>query len=264
MARQYQRDARGRFASGGSSGRLPGGTLAARASLRRSQAKLINTSTPAQRGAVTRANRKLQEAKKASTVRMAKRGGTVARPKGYVRPAAKRGPANNVRATGGTLGRPPINNVRPYRPTTVRARLKQLDRQIKSDVKKLGGNLQSMSERIKGTRAKLDQLQLKRERWNARSIVNRRKRNVDGQVARTMLRISGTADGRKAITRRMNRALGAASRGSKPAQRAVRVYLDQLAGMGPGKPSRGRNNLRPGPRNTKGAPKRKRKGRGKG
>jgi hypothetical protein len=106
MARQYKRDARGRFASGGSSGRRAGGTLAARASLRSSRKKLAakdsadgslkgTLSKRAQKAAVTKGSKRLKEAKKAATVRIAgRRGGTVGRPKGYVRPVgAKQGKA---------------------------------------------------------------------------------------------------------------------------------------------------------------------------
>lgn len=66
-ARTYTRDARGRFASGGGgAGARPkatGGTLGARASLRRSRAKLTTNQSSAQRGAVTRGNRKLAAVK---------------------------------------------------------------------------------------------------------------------------------------------------------------------------------------------------------
>lgn len=66
------------------------------------------------------------------------------------------------------------------------------------------------------------------------------------------------------IRRRAARATAAAAKGSKPAARARVIYGQQLAFTGAGKPSKARNNLKPGPRNTKGAPKRKRKPRRKG
>jgi hypothetical protein len=63
----------------------------------------------------------------------------------------------------------------------------------------------------------------------------------------------------KAIRRRAERASQAAARGSKPAKRAQHIYANQMAFTGPGKSKAGKNNLRPGPRNTSGPPKRTRK-----
>lgn len=279
MARTYKRDARGRFSSTGASrsGRTGGGTLAARTSLRKSRAKLAGKdaadtsvggtlSRRAQRGAVTRGEKRLKEVRKASTVKMQgmKRSGTIA--KGGRRSAPPRrpgsGPANSVRRTGPQPLVQRGNNIKPYRPNTARGWISQIDRQINRDVADLGRNLTSMTSKIREVRPKLDQMNREYERRNARHIANRRKRNVDGQVARTVLKNAGTAAGRKAITRRMQRALSAAFQGSGPAKRAVGVYLDQLAGMGPGRPSRGRNNIKPGPRNTRGEPRRRRRRKG--
>lgn len=95
MARQYKRDARGRFASGGSSGRRAGGTLAARASLRKSRQKLAakdpadsslkgTLSGRAQRAAVTRGRQRLQQASRASRVRLTGApGAKIKRPAGF-------------------------------------------------------------------------------------------------------------------------------------------------------------------------------------
>lgn len=347
MARTYKRDARGRFSSTGASrsGRTGGGTLAARTSLRKSRAKLAGKdaadtsvggtlSRRAQKGAVTRGEKRLKEVRKASTVKMQgmKRSGTIAKggrrsapppaarpqvpargtlaargrlrdarsaaaadfnpstaraltranrdaagaqranrqrlgqsPAGRLVPGKRRpgtGPANSVRRTGPQPLVQRGNNIKPYRPNTARGWISQIDRQINRDVADLGRNLTSMTSKIREVRPKLDQLNREYERRNARHIANRRKRNVDGQVARTVLKIAGTAAGRKAITRRMQRALSAAFQGSGPAKRAVGVYLDQLAGMGPGRPSRGRNNIKPGPRNTRGEPRRRRRRKG--
>jgi hypothetical protein len=81
-ARTYTRDSRGRFASGGGGGGGGGGKgggkggagkakgsmdlMAARGSLRRSREKLAANPSKGQKGAVTRANKKLIEAKKAA------------------------------------------------------------------------------------------------------------------------------------------------------------------------------------------------------
>jgi hypothetical protein len=71
--------------------------------------------------------------------------------------------------------------------------------------------------------------------------------------------------GAKAIKRRLARAAEGIKRGSKPAQRAQTIYMNQLAKW-PGGKATGKNNARPGPRNTTTPPKpkrtRKRKGKG--
>lgn len=94
MARTYKRDARGRFASGGTSrtGRTSGGTLGARTSLRKSRGKLAakdraddslsgTLSRRAQKGAVTRGEKRLNQARKASMVKLSgvKRSSTIAK-----------------------------------------------------------------------------------------------------------------------------------------------------------------------------------------
>lgn len=70
MARTYARDAKGRFASGGGGGvkaakpsKGPMGPLTARTKLRQSRAKLAANPSSAQKGAVTRASRKLAKLK---------------------------------------------------------------------------------------------------------------------------------------------------------------------------------------------------------
>lgn len=103
--RTYNRDARGRFASGGGSGtpkprrgaiKPGGGTLKARAGLARSKGRLAAAdpadrslrgalSRRSQKGAVTKARKALAEAKKAARVRLGISGapkGTIRRPKG--------------------------------------------------------------------------------------------------------------------------------------------------------------------------------------
>lgn len=102
--RTYNRDARGRFASGSSSGAPPirrgapkvtGGTLKARAGLARSRRRLAaadpadvtikgTLSRRSQRGAVTRGKNALAQAKKESRVRLAigPKKGTIRKPKG--------------------------------------------------------------------------------------------------------------------------------------------------------------------------------------
>lgn len=125
-------------------------------------------------------------------------------------------------------------------------------------MKPLADAAKAISKQAKALRPEIDKMSRWIERTNARAIANRRQKGIEGDIARAELGAMGTKPGQKAIRRRMQRALSAAARGSTPANKATRVYLSQLAGMGPGKPSKGRNNLRPGPRNTQGPPKRKR------
>lgn len=90
MARTYKRDANGRFAGGGGSGRVTGGSLKARSSARRSRAKLAgkaqgdtslsgSMSRRAQRAAVTRTGKAAAAAKAANRTKLAggRRAGTV-------------------------------------------------------------------------------------------------------------------------------------------------------------------------------------------
>lgn len=95
MARNYRRDSRGRFSSTGTTGRskpkaLPGGTLAARTSLRKSRQKLAGKdaadlslsgtlSRRSQAAAVTRGKNRLREAVKSSRVKIAAGPGGVIR-----------------------------------------------------------------------------------------------------------------------------------------------------------------------------------------
>ena len=348
MARTYKRDARGRFASGGTSkpGRTSGGTLGARTSLRKSRGKLAakdraddslsgTLSRRAQKGAVTRGEKRLNQARKASMVKLGgvKRSGTIARParfqarpvspsrlkmsdqQGVLGKVAQRRSMRRIAARAyedamsrGVIKRPHRNqtikagrvrgavkmregqktrhyvmaagqrkaaraqsramqttarrgnNIRTYRPNTTEGKMDQIDRQIDRAMKPLADDLRNIASRAKAAKPEIDQMRRSLERMNARAIANRHKKGIYGEVARIELSAVGTGPGKKAISRRMQRAMTAAARGSGPGKRAVGVYLNQLASMGPGKPSKGKNNLRTGPRNTKGPPKRRRKG----
>lgn len=108
MARTYKRDANGRFAGGGGSGRVTGGSLKARSSARRSRAKLAgkaqgdkslsgSMSRRAQRAAVTRTGKAAAAAKAANRTKLAggRRAGTVGKVRGVqqkrqAKPAVKR------------------------------------------------------------------------------------------------------------------------------------------------------------------------------
>jgi len=110
-------------------------------------------------------------------------------------------------------------------------------------------------------------MQLKNARYAARDLANRNRKGIDGYVARFMLREVHTSRDLRAargvIARRAQRAAAAAARGSKPAARAQAIYDRQLAPVLPKGKGKGRNNIKPGPSNTKGPPKKKRKPRKK-
>lgn len=99
-------------------------------------------------------------------------------------------------------------------------------------------------------------------RTQAQALGDRLKGGVDAEIASAVLKSLGGRLGRQQIQRRARRAARLAASGSKPAARALRLYDQQLAAMGPGKASRkASNNIKPGPRNAnpERKPKRKRK-----
>ena len=106
---------------------------------------------------------------------------------------------------------------------------------------------------------KLNRMKAKLERDNARAIIDRGKKGIDGEIARIEIGTIGTNMGRKAIQRRLARAADGVKRGSKAAQKAQGIYMNQLAGGWPKGPSKGKNNVQPGPRSKEKPPKRKRK-----
>lgn len=120
--------------------------------------------------------------------------------------------------------------------------------------------MKAMSNEIKAKKPEIDKLSRKLERMNAQAIERRLSSNkTDRFLSSIELGTIGGRSGAKAIQRRMQRAADAAAgRGSKPASRAREIYANQLAFMGTGKPKAAKNNLRPGPRNTQGKPKRRR------
>ena len=106
-----QRQMLGRVKPGKSAEPLAtGGTLAARASLKRARAKAGQGASPAQRGAVTRAGTYLKASKERNraVVKGAKPGGTVAKPKGLKQGAV----TARVRAAKPATTKPTINRTR--------------------------------------------------------------------------------------------------------------------------------------------------------
>ena len=234
MARTYKRDARGRFASGSYQGQTSG------------------------RGSRLRSPGKAQS--KGRTTKAAGPAGTIS--KGKRRPPK---PTNNIRPLGRRNARQApaglkANAVRAFNPTTPKLRLGQLERQSERSIKKLDSAMKAMSDAIKAKKPEIDQIGRKLERMNAKAIERRLSKNkTDRLLAGVELGTIGGRSGAKAIKRRMQRAADAAARGSKPASRARKIYANQLAYTGTGKPKAAKNNLRPGPRNKQGKPKRRRR-----
>lgn len=187
------------------------------------------------------------------------------------------GPASGIRRTGG-LKRPVAGNA--VRPTTGlrRAPLRQRSNAIRTYEPKTPQGLMDKGVRgmVRGARkikeqmpklrelgSRADAFKLRMARQSARDIAERLKPGLDGELSSIALRSQGSRLSRAGIDvirRRAARATAAAERGSKAGARAREIYGAQLASTGPGKPSRkAKSGIRPGPRNTKGAPKKKRK-----
>ena len=247
MARTYRRDARGRFASTGYQGQTSG------------------------RGARLRTPGR--SAAKGSTISAAAPAGTVGRtrraagPRNGIRPAAglSRGPASAIRPTNRRASRQaPLglkaNAVRGFNPKTPQLRIDQLERQVERRIQDMDRSMKRASKELK---PRADKLRNRLQRQNAKAIADRNSKDwVDREMSRIELGIVGGRPGAKAIQRRMQRAADAAARGSKPAARAREIYGNQLAYTGKGKPKAAKSNIRPGPRNTKGTPKRRPRKRG--
>jgi hypothetical protein len=264
--RNQARDARGRFASSGTpkasraKPKATGGTAAAQSSLKRSRAKLTENPTPAQKGAVTRAKNKLSAARKANTSRQ-KLGGA---PKQGVIKNRGRKPSKSS-ALPAPAGK---NNVRRYQPTTLRGWDAKDARQLRNAVPNARNKIVSrkpptpLKERVRSVTARNDALMRKIDRQNTRDFNNRNEPGIKGRVAN--IRMSVASDSmmkgiRSVIGRRAARAASAAARGSQAGKKALGIYVNQMAFTGKGKPKPGKNNLRPGPRNKQGPPKRTRK-----
>ena len=164
------------------------------------------------------------------------------------------------------------NTIRRYQPTTLSGWDARDRRQIRQAVPNARNKIVSrkapkpLKERVQGLRAQNDKLLRRLDRRNARDFANQNKPGLDGRIAKirlgeatpTMMRGIQSTIGRRAA-----RAASAAARGSQAGKKALGIYVNQLAFTGKGKPKSGRNNLRPGPRNTQGPPKRTRKPRRK-
>jgi hypothetical protein len=219
-ARRQPRDARGRFSSTGATAR--GGRI------KKASGKRATVTAKAKGAAPS---------------------GTIGRRPG--KPSKPPTPANNIRP-----GRAPIRSgIRPYQPVTGSGRNAKGDRQWV----RTAGNLSGAYTELKGIGKRAKQMRHAMQRQDARWITERSKPGIDGEIGRIMAQGANFKQANRAIRRRASRAAKAAAAGSKPAQKALQIYDQQLAFTGKGKPKAGKNNLRPGPRNTSGPPKRTRK-----
>lgn len=190
------------------------------------------------------------------------------------------GPASNIRRTGG-LSRPATGNsirrttgprrapmaakqnaIRSYTPATPQGLTDKGVRGMARGARKVREQMPKVRE-LKG---RADALKTSLARQSARDIAGRLRKGIDGELSSIALQNQGgrlNRAGADVIRRRAARASAAAARGSKPAARAVSIYGQQLAFTGPGKPSRkAKSGIRPGPRNTKGTPPKRRKRKG--
>lgn len=233
----------------------------------------------AQKAAVTRTNNKLQAARVANRRQIG-----AGRPAGVVGGKVRRatGAMSNIRPTGGlnrpaprskivstnrrAAGKAPLglkaNAVRAFNPKSPGLQRGQAERQIDRFIGLSRKEMQGISDKAAGIKKRSNALMRKMEQRQARAFAQRNEKGITGEIARSAIRYGGgnlNRAARRVIQGRMQRAAAAAARGSKPAANARTIYANQLAYTGKGKPAAGRNNLRPGPRNTQGPPKRKRK-----
>ena len=175
--------------------------------------------------------------------------------------AAKKKAARSMQVAAAALAQysRPRTAIKPYRPPTLGGRLRQIDRQMDREMKGMADAARQLGDAVSRSKSTLNAVQREIQRMNAKAIAGRLSpRRIEREIAGIELGIIGGRSGAKAIQRRMERAAAAAARGSKPAARARVIYGNQLAFMGAGKPVKGSNNLRPGPRNSSPPPKKKR------
>lgn len=159
----------------------------------------------------------------------------------------------------------PRSKVVPFRPATMKGRIQRMERQMDREVKGIAEAGNILRNALNRAKPELKSIEWQLQRMNAKALAKRlSSRRIDRDIAAIELGIIGGRSGAKAIQRRMERAAAAAARGSKPAAKARVIYANQLAYMGTGKPAKAESNLRPGPRNTQGPPKRRRKRKPKG
>jgi hypothetical protein len=270
MARSYKRDKNGRFSGGGGGGgKKGGGGKAPKTTSARGRARSRETAARAavKAGGGTRAARSLATAQRARDFYKATGTGTrrsATRPRSGIRPTGKLPrpqAANGIKRTP-ALGRKG-NTIKPYKPATPSGQMQQMGRRVS----RAGRAMSDAMGSVRKVRASADAMKQRFARRTARDIANSTGTGITADVARMSVRVAPPQEVRAArgiIARRAQRAAAAAARGSKPAAKAAAIYDRQLAPVLPKGKGKGKNNLRPGPGNTKGAPKKKRKPRKKG
>lgn len=180
---------------------------------------------------------------------------------GLPRPVA----GNSIKRTTGPRRAPMAakqNAIRTYRPATPGGLMDKGVRGMERGARKV----REQMPKVREVKSRAEGLKTSLARQSARDIAGRLRKGIDGELSSIALQNQGgrlNRAGADVIRRRAARASAAAARGSKPAARAVSIYGQQLAFTGPGKPSRkAKSGIRPGPRNTKGTPPKRRKGKG--
>lgn len=159
----------------------------------------------------------------------------------------------------------PRSRAVPFRPATMKGRIQRMERQMDREIKGIAEAGSVLRDALNRAKPELKSIERQLQRMNADALAKRLSpRRLDRDIAAIELGTMGGRSGAKAIQRRMERAAAAAARGSKPAAKARVIYANQLAYMGTGKPAKAKSNLRPGPRNTQGPPKKRRKRKPKG
>jgi hypothetical protein len=118
-------------------------------------------------------------------------------------------------------------------------------------------SLRDAAAPLKRIKAEGDALTRKWARRRARDIAQSTGKGAMADVSRSILRAVPPQEikaARAIIAGRARRAAAAAARGSKPAAKAQAIYDRQLAPVLPKGKGKGKNNLRPGPRNANGQP----------
>ena len=256
MARTYRRDSRGRFAGGG--GGSGGGGRST------SKPRTLPKTTTAKGRARTAETRARSALKAGGGTKAARSLATAQRARDWYKATGsgtKRSatrPRSGIRRTGG-LPRPVAGNA--VRPT---ARQGQRPLGLKGNsIRPLKRGAKDLRTRLGDVRTAANAGKTRLARQSARDIAGRLRKGIDGELSSIALQNQGgrlNRAGADVIRRRAARASAAAAKGSKPAARAREIYGQQLAFTGKGKVSRkAKNNLRPGPRNTKGVPPKRRK-----
>jgi len=129
--------------------------------------------------------------------------------------------------------------------------------------------IRDVKDSLKRIKAAGDELTRKWAMRTARDMARATGHGIVADAMRGVVRAAPERERRAAraiIRGRAKRAAAAAARGSKPAARAMEIYDRQLAPVLPKGKGKGKNVIKPGPRNTQGPqkPKRKRKPKPKG